>query len=87
MRDGDWIILGYLDDPIAKHTHSLTAPDMPMIKAAPLHQFELYNLAEDLAQQNNLATMRPERLERMRRRLVEIHREVVADGPAWDLKP
>jgi arylsulfatase A len=87
MRDGDWVILGYLDDPIAKHTHPLTAPDMPMIKSAQLNQFELYNLADDLGQQNDLAATHLERLDRMRRRMVELHREVVADGPVWDLGP
>jgi arylsulfatase A len=86
LRDGDWVILGYLDDPIAKHTHPLTAPDMPMIKNARLHQFELYNLADDLAQQNDLAANHPERLAKMRRRLQEMHREVIAEGPVWDLE-
>lgn len=83
MRDGDWVILGYLDDPIEKHTHPLSAPDMPMIKSAPLHRFELYNLKDDLRQQHDLAKTHPERLAKMRRRMIEVHQEVVADGPIW----
>ncbi len=85
MRDGDYVILGYLDDPIEKHTHPLTAPDMPMIKSAPLHRFELYHLGDDPLQENDLAAAQPERLERLAERMKAIHREVVAEGPTWEL--
>ena len=86
MRHGDWVILGYLDDPIEKHTHPLTAPDMPMIKSAPLHRFELYNLKDDPMQEKDLSTSQPERLSELSKRMKAIHREVVDEGPVWDLK-
>ncbi len=83
MRDGDWVILGYLDDPIEKHTHPLSAPDVPMIKSAPLHRFELYNLKEDLSQEHDLSTKYPERLAELSKRMIAIHQEVVTEGPFW----
>jgi arylsulfatase A len=85
MREGDYVLLGYLDDPIAKHTHPLTAPDMPMIKSAPLHRFELYNLREDLAQTKDLSTEETKRFDRMTARMQALHRKVVAEGPSWEL--
>lgn len=86
MRKGDWMILGYLDDPIENHTHGLTAPDMPMIKSAQLHKFELYNLRHDLPQRRDLADSEPERLAQLRQEMLAIHADVIQDGPIWTFK-
>lgn len=86
MRRGDWVIVGYLDDPIKKHTHGLTKPDMPMIKSAQLDRFELYNLKTDQQQNNDLSAAEPVRLSRMRSEMIKLHQEIVADGPVWELK-
>ena len=85
LRKGDWVILGYLDDPIEKHTHWLSNRDMPMIKSAQLVKFELYNLAEDPKQANDLSSSEPERLATMREKIIALHREVVAEGFSWQL--
>ncbi|QDT36544.1 sulfatase-like hydrolase/transferase [Stratiformator vulcanicus] len=85
MRDGDYVLLGYLDDPIHKHSHALTKPDMPMIKSAPLHRFELYNLATDLDQTTDLSLEHPQRLQKMMQTMQRMHREVVSEGPSWNL--
>jgi arylsulfatase A len=83
MRDGDWVIIGYLDDPIKKHTHGLTKPDMPMIKSAQLNRFELYNLKMDQEQEFDLSASEPQRMSEMRAKMIELHREIVAEGPVW----
>lgn len=85
MRSGDWIVLGYLDDPIKKHTHPLTSPDMPMIKSAPLTRFELYNLKNDPKQLDDLANQEKVILEKLSTEMKAIHKEVVSEGPTWDL--
>jgi arylsulfatase A len=84
MRQGDWAIVGYLDDPIKKHTHPLSKPDMPMIKSAQLNRFELYNLKADPEQKVDLALEEPERLSRMRGEMTKLHREIVAEGRVWE---
>lgn len=86
MRDGDWVLIGYLDDPIKKHTHALTRPDMPMIKSAQLTRFELYNLKTDQQQQFDRSDSEPQRVSAMRKRMIELHQEIVAEGPTWELK-
>lgn len=84
MRVDDWVLLGYLDDPVKRHSHGLNVEiDMPVIKEAPLHRFELYNLKADLAQANDLSAAEPERLQKMIKRMKSVHREVVSDGPNW----
>lgn len=87
LRKGDFVLLGYLDDPIKKHTHPLTAPDMPMIKSSKIHRFELYNLAEDLDQENDLHT-NPScsvQFNELKQDMLTLHADVIADGPVWDL--
>lgn len=83
MRDGDWVIIGFLDDPIKKHTHGLSEPDMPMIKSAQLNRFELYNLKMDRAQEFDRSASEPQRMSAMRARMIDLHREIVAEGPVW----
>jgi len=83
MRKGEFVVIGYLDDPIKKHTHPLTAPDMPMIKSAPLTQFELYHLGDDLAQENELSASHPDILKKMSREMKALHTEIVAEGHVW----
>lgn len=86
MRQGDWVLIGYLDDPIKKHTHALTKPDMPMIKSAQLTEFELYNLADDLEQTHDVSALHPARFQSMQDEMIRLHREVVAEGPFWELE-
>jgi arylsulfatase A len=43
--------------------------------------FELYNLAEDIAEKHNLAEKEPERLAAMRKTLAKLHAEIDAEGP------
>lgn len=42
--------------------------------------FELYNLANDPRERHNLADKRPERFEAMKKRLLEVYRNVEAEG-------
>ena len=45
--------------------------------------FELYNLAEDRAQNHNLADQHPERLEVMKSKMLDLRREMIAEGGNW----
>tara|TARA_R110000850_G_scaffold117831_7_gene234469 strand:+ start:501 stop:1874 length:1374 start_codon:yes stop_codon:yes gene_type:complete len=84
LRVGDYILMGYLEKPEKKYSHGLSPVDMPWIKKAKLTSFELYNLSEDLAQENDLSASHPEKLEEMRKLMIERHADVVADGPNWE---
>ena len=63
--------------------HGLTAELLAWLGETPLERFELYDLADDLAQERDRAADDPERLARLRDRLVALHAEVVAEGPRW----
>ncbi|MFP4621918.1 MAG: hypothetical protein ACLFM7_11455 [Bacteroidales bacterium] len=48
----------------------------------PRH-FELYNLEKDAGQENNIAGKHPQKLEKMKARMLELRNEMVEDGGDW----
>lgn len=48
-----------------------------------LSQFELYNLAEDLAEKNNLAKSNPRQLEKLKKILKPLHEQIDSQKPVW----
>ena len=87
MRIGDFTILGRRVSPDAEtnHTRENVSPrTMPVIKAARLGKFELYDLRTDRAQTNDLATRHRDQLEKFSQRLTRHHRGVREEGPVWE---
>jgi len=56
---------------------------MPLIKQAQPKSHELYNVAKDIAQENDLADAHPDRLAEMAKQMGVIWQEVQAEGPDW----
>jgi hypothetical protein len=56
-----------------------------LIKAARLTAFELYNLRDDLSQTKDRAREQPERVRALSERLRALYREVLAEGPTWNV--
>jgi arylsulfatase A len=83
LRDGDWALIGRIDDPVKKRTHWLASTDMPFIKGSTPTHFELYNLRDDIGQQHDLSAKEPERLAAMKAAMKKLHAEVVAEGDDW----
>ncbi len=46
----------------------------------------LYNIKNDLGQQNDLADSEPQRLAELREIMVKLHRDAIDEGPVWDLQ-
>jgi len=82
MRVNDWVIVGYLEEGLPR-SHGLTAEQMTFLKRAKLERFELFNLRRDMAQTTDLSERYAERFETMKRQMVKLHSEVVAEGPVW----
>ena len=90
MRDGDYKILATMlpqADPgnIADAKQPEDWSIMQFIKQADLGRFELFNLTEDPTESINLAAKQPERLERLKKRMIELHAEIRAEGPEYEL--
>ena len=60
---------------------------MRFIKEAELANFTMYDLRADPSERNDLASKESERFEEMKRRMIELHREIRAEGPVYDLSP
>ena len=85
MRDGDWALVAHTDDAARPKAHQLVREDLPRLRAARPERFALYNLANDLGQTTDVAAAQPDRFERMKQQMIELHREVVTEGVAWDI--
>jgi arylsulfatase A len=84
MRDGDWMLIAYLEKPDYSFTHAYTHRDTAYIKNSRMEHFELYNLREDVDQSHDLASQHPEKVESMKKKMTALHQDVVSDGPSWN---
>lgn len=81
MRSGDWTLLA--------HVEQKPKPGLPLLSdttyiRSPLKRFELYNIKDDLKQEHDLAGSEPQRLGELSKILIEKHRSVITEAPAWD---
>jgi len=84
MRDGDWMLVATVDAPRGGGGGGFFKPAMmPLIKQAQPKSHELYNVAKDIAQENDLADAHPDRLAEMAKQMGVIWQEVQAEGPDW----
>jgi arylsulfatase A len=89
LRDGDWKVVGIpAKDPLEGTTGGSFRPEFSaIVKSLELHEFELYNLARDVRENNNLARREPARLKQMSEQLITIHNEVKSEAPDWRTQP
>jgi arylsulfatase A len=85
MRVGDYMILGKWDGPQLPPGAGVHFGDCEIIKSAKLVDFELYNLKNDLAEQNDLAKKEPDKLKELSALLVTKYTEVQREGRMWDV--
>lgn len=84
MRDGDWKLCAHWDVPAEAMSRGPAHPEtVQAIKRAKLTAFELYNLAQDIAEANDLASREPDRLERMSGELRGLFAEIQQECPVW----
>jgi len=82
MRDGDYSLVADPDYELSRNNMFQEAW-IPTIKRGGYRNFRLYNLRRDPGQTTDLAARDPERLRRMKARLLEINASIMADGPDW----
>ncbi len=83
MRKGDWMLLAELTGPQIKPGGGIRAGDQKALHSAELKSFELYNLRNDIGQQNNLATKELVLLKQLSQQMRNLYREVRDDSPTW----
>ncbi|MEN8116227.1 MAG: sulfatase-like hydrolase/transferase [Bacteroidota bacterium] len=83
MRIDDYILIGNALDSVPR-THPMADLDMDFIKNIEIREYELYNIIDDPAQQNNLAETNPDVLNRMKPQMINLLEEIKTEGPYWN---
>lgn len=92
MRDGDYKVLatlmpqanpGGIEDARQPKGWSI----MKFIKEAELGRFEMFNLMTDTPETTDLKKAEPERFDLLRKKMIDLHAEIRAEGPVYDLGP
>ena len=78
LRQGDWLMIPPYDGPAINNQVN--------IELGNSKEFQLYNLQDDLGQQNNLADSNPEKLEEMKETFVAIRGKEYSKTQALELK-
>jgi arylsulfatase A len=84
MRDGDYSLVADPDYELSRN-NMFQESWIPQIKRGGYTNFRLYNLREDPGQTTDLAPVNPELLARLRKRLLEINADIMAEGADWHL--
>ena len=82
MRKGDYVLVAGVNDHIPR-THWLADIDMPFIKNLRPDFFELYNVVQDVGQQEDLSDKEPEKLMEMKQAFQQLFEGVQDEGPIW----
>ena len=90
MRDRDYKMLATMLPQADAGADSDAKPPagtsiMEFIKTAELGRFEMYNLLQDPSESENLVEKESGRFESMKRKMVELHKEIRAEGPVYEL--
>ncbi len=85
LRDGDYSLVAEPDFEISKNNMFQEAW-IPAIKNGTYKNYQLFNLKDDPAQNNNLATKQPELLKSLKKKLLDINASIMADGHDWHLE-
>lgn len=84
LRAGDLKIVARWDGPADMPSGgSLKPGTVAALKASRLEEFELYNLAEDIGETNDLSEQMPQAFVQLSRQAQAYYDEVIAEGPYW----
>lgn len=82
IRDGDWSLVA--DPELDIPTGNMFKEEyIGMIKETGLKNFRLYNLRNDPKQNLDVASENPEKFEALKQKMLELHKEIVAEAIDW----
>lgn len=87
IRDGDYKLCATTKPLFRSPSHPFDQTDLDFLKTAELNQFALYNLRKDIAETTDLRETEPEVFRRLQPILLEMYREIIAEGPRWEGLP
>ncbi|MCH2207762.1 MAG: sulfatase [Lentisphaerales bacterium] len=85
LREGRWALVADTNDAQRPKTHPLAAEDMPFIKGSKPVKFMLYDLRKERAQQTDVSKQYPEVLDKLKKKMIEMHKDVLSESPNWQI--
>ncbi|MCB1227466.1 MAG: sulfatase-like hydrolase/transferase [Verrucomicrobiales bacterium] len=83
VRQGDWKLVAALDRPPNDRETGFSEAIQNDVKESELVDFQLYNLANDIAENSDRASRDPEVMERLQALMLPRYREVRAETVVW----
>ena len=83
MRDGKWKVLAKLNGGRLKKMQNITTANLAAVRDASLTDLEIYDVTNDIHEDNNLARSQPENAKRLREKLERHYRELVTNSHVW----
>lgn len=83
IRDGDWKLVAHWDAAGRPPGRNINPQSVQQLKTAKLVRFELYNLADDIAEQHDLAANHPDKLDGLKQQALKLFSEVQREAPRW----
>ena len=85
MRDGKYSLVADPDYELST-SNMFREAWIPKIKSGAYTRFRLFDLSKDGKQQNDISAQQPEVLARLKKKLLEINKSIMADAYDWHLK-
>lgn len=83
IRFGDWKLLARLTTPDLKPSADITDEEIEATKSAQLTGFELYNLASDIGETQDLQSQNKAEFESLKGHMIAMFTEIQAEAPRW----
>jgi arylsulfatase A len=85
IRSGQWSLVAFSNDAERPKAHPLVNEDMRYIKDSRPLSFQLFNVSQELSQQEDVSAANPEILEKLKSQMMRLHQEVVTEGHDWEI--
>ncbi|MEM7013625.1 MAG: sulfatase-like hydrolase/transferase, partial [Verrucomicrobiota bacterium] len=83
MRHEDWKVIAKLNGGNFPKTQNLHTGNADAAKSAKLTDIEIYNVAEDIDESEELSAANPEKLAQLQQLLESAYADLIADSPVW----
>ncbi|QDT66074.1 sulfatase-like hydrolase/transferase [Calycomorphotria hydatis] len=89
IRDGEWKMVAMWDGPKPSETrkvlgNNINQQSQEILKTAKLVDFELYRIADDIGERNEVSEKYPDVAAKMKQQLLSRYRGMQAESPTWD---
>jgi arylsulfatase A len=83
MRDGDWKLLAKINHGKLPRMENINDKNIEQVRAAMLTDFELYHVAEDIGEKQNVIAQQPERAAMLKGKLETIYKDLAETSHYW----